>query len=96
MDPFEAARAEFTAALTTEEKALLQGGSTAQDVLAEVQIIERSHRDKSVSRKFMKKIELLVKGVERYGEALNVLANVKPEILGFLWGGVRIVLLVSS
>ena len=69
--------------------------STLNDVLDEAQVAEQAHQTKSVSRKYMKKLEPLVKGIERYGEALDVLTSVKPQTLGFLCGSARMVLLVS-
>jgi hypothetical protein len=85
MDPFTAARARFLAKLKPAERALLQAGTDPQEILAELKAAEDHHRDESVTRKLLQKIDPFLQGIEQYGKAFDILSNVKPEVLSLLW-----------
>tara|TARA_R110002003_G_scaffold189_1_gene14686 strand:- start:4089 stop:6695 length:2607 start_codon:yes stop_codon:yes gene_type:complete len=57
---------------------------------------EMVHHDTSYSRRTSDFCKPFITGVERLSKALDVLCNVKPEILAALWGGLRIVLHVAT
>jgi hypothetical protein len=59
----------------------------SQIVLDEVRQAEEEHREKSMTRAYLKKMDPFIKGVEQYGKALDVITNAKPEVLSLLWGG---------
>ena len=50
----------------------------------------------SHSRRWIEKLQSFVNAVEQYGKALDVIANTYPLALSPLWGGFRIVLIVSA
>ena len=95
MDAFVAAQQRILANLEPDEKALLQTTTCAEDVLAEVQDIEKKHGQTSSARKLSKKMEPFVRGMQQYGDALNVLAGTH-QALGLLWGSVRVLLRVRD
>ena len=95
MDTFAAAQQKFLAGLTPSEKAVFQSTTSAEDVLAEVQDIEKKHGQTSSARRFSKKMEPFVRGMAQYSDAFNVLAGTH-QALGLLWGSVRVLLRVSD
>ena len=84
------------AKLGPQDSAFLQQAISPESVLAEVRALEEKHRSESKSRNLMKKIDPFIRGIEQYGKAFDVIANSKPEVLGPLWGGARIVLHVGG
>ena len=95
MEPFEIARQSFLSCLNAEEKAALDVSDPAV-ILDDVKSLEQQHHDNNVTRKLLEKASPLIRGLEHYGKALDVIANAKPGILSLLWGGIRIVLHVGQ
>ncbi|KAL9108756.1 MAG: hypothetical protein Q9227_006552 [Pyrenula ochraceoflavens] len=91
MESFKIARESFTSYLTAEEKSTLNT-SDPTAILDDIKSLEQKHHDRDVTRKMLEKAAPLIRGLEHYGKALDVIANAKPEILSLLWGGIRIVL----
>jgi hypothetical protein len=96
MDAFEAAKNKFLSSLSAQEAATLGSPHTAEDVLTEVRNAEENHRKKSTTRRYTKKIEPFLKGVEQYGKAIDVFVNVYPEALSVIWGSARLILHVRG
>jgi hypothetical protein len=96
MDAFETAKRKFLSSLSAQEAATLGTLNTAQDVLTEVRNAEENHRSRSSTRRYTKKIEPFLKGVEQYGKAIDVFVNAYPTILSLIWGSVRLILHVRS
>jgi hypothetical protein len=96
MNAFETAKSKFLSSLSTQEAATLGTPHTAEDVLTEVRNAEENHRKKSTTRRYTKKIEPFLKGVEQYGKAIDVFVNVYPEVLSLIWGSVRLTLQVRG
>ena len=96
MDPFETARQDFLAKVSNEEKSLLETNIGAEDVLAEIKRLDQDHQEHSIFRRVMDKIGPSIRGFEQYSQAMDVLSNVKPEVLSLLWGSARMVLRVSA
>jgi nitrate/nitrite-specific signal transduction histidine kinase len=92
MDAFETAKNNFLSSLNAQEAATLGTPHTAEDVLSEVRNAEENHRNKSIPRRYTKKIEPFLKGVEQYGKAIDVFVNVYPEVLSLIWGSARLIL----
>jgi hypothetical protein len=92
MDAFETAKNNFLSSLSAQEAATLGTPHTAEDVLGEVRKAEENHRSKSITRRYTKKIEPFLKGVEQYGKAIDVFVNVYPEVLSLIWGSARLIL----
>ena len=95
MDAFETARQNFLANVNEEEKALLESSVGPDDLLADIQGLNQDHEEQSILRRFMVKMGPSFRGLEQYSRAMDVLSTAKPEVLGLLWGGARIVLRVS-
>jgi hypothetical protein len=96
MDAFETAKNKFISSLSAQEAATLGTLHTAEDVLGEVRKAEENHRSKSSTRRYTKKIEPFLKGVEQYGKAIDVFVNVYPEALSVIWGSARLILHVCD
>lgn len=96
MEAFETAKRAFLSTLGPGDAAALEALSTSEDVLFEVRKAEQEHGIKSATRRYMKKIESFVKGVEQYGKAIDVFANAKPEVLSLIWGTARLILHVCE
>ena len=96
MDPFETARQTFITKVSNEERTLLESSISAEDVLADIQRLDKEHQEHSIFRRVMDKIGPSIRGFEQYSQAMDVLSNAKPEVLSLLWGGARMVLRVSS
>ena len=95
MDSFETARQSFVSNLSPSDKAAL-GATEPASLLNEIRTLEQRHKDENLTRKLLQKAEPLIRGLERYGRALDIIAGAKPEILSPLWGGMRLVLRVPQ
>lgn len=82
--------------LSPDEKELFKATTIAEQLLDEVILAEKVHRDKSISRKVSQAIKPFLAGVSQYGQALDVVSNASAMVLCPLWGGVRIVLHLAS
>ena len=94
MTPFEQARLDFVARLSGDEKAILESCSKPEDLLNDVENMDKRHQAGSILRRFMKKFEPGIRGIEQYAQVMDVYSNAKPEIMSVLWGSVRLVLKV--
>lgn len=70
--------------------------ASPESIFYEASAAEKIHQSKSKSRKFLEKLQPFVNSVKAYGEALDVFANTYPLVMSPLWGGFRIVLIVST
>ena len=93
MDPFETARQSFLSKLDSKERKDFDA-TEPENILSEVKSLEKTHKDKDLTRKLLQKTNPVLRGLEKYGKALDVIANTKPEVLSLLWGSIRIILKV--
>lgn len=91
---FEKARNDFVSKLDAKDAAFLDSNAGPEEVLADLQKLEKEHEETSRLRGVMNAIKPGVRGLEQYAKAMDVICNVKPEVLSLLWGGLRIVLRV--
>ena len=91
MDPFETARRSFLSKLDSNEKLVIDATEPAS-LLSDVKSLEKTHNDKNLTRRLLQKANPMLRGLEQYGKALDVITNAKPEVLSLLWGGIRIIL----
>ena len=61
-----------------------------------MQIAEKEHKDKSISRKAAQALKPFVAGISQYGVALDVISNSSSMVLCPLWGGARVVLHLAT
>ena len=95
MESFELARQSFLANLGPQDKVALDAADPVT-LFDDIHILEQRHKDKSLTRRLLQKAEPLIRRLERYGKALDVISQAKPEVLSLLWGGIRIVLHVCN
>jgi hypothetical protein len=96
MDPWKAFidLAQGATDLSSTEKQYLN--ETSKDnLLDEVKRLDEIHASTSKIRAISRRLSPFIDCLFRYASALDVISNVQPMPLAPLWGGVRIVLLVS-
>ncbi|KAL8632574.1 hypothetical protein Q9189_001726 [Teloschistes chrysophthalmus] len=78
--------------LSPTEKELFKATTIAEQLLEEVKVAEKVHKDKSISRKVSQALKPFLAGINQYGAALDVISNCSNGILCPIWGSMRIVL----
>ena len=68
--------------------------ATRDEVLSAVRSLEQHYLQQSRTLKLIQKIDPLISGIEKYGEALDVFASAKPDVLGLIWGSACIIIRV--
>ncbi|KAI4248968.1 MAG: hypothetical protein LQ352_005786 [Teloschistes flavicans] len=82
----------FFETLSPNEKELFKATTIAEQLLEEVKVAEKVHKDKSISRKVSQALKPFLAGINQYGAALDVISNASNGILCPVWGSMRIVL----
>lgn len=70
--------------------------ASLEEILADVQRTEERHSEGSKARKLSRRLRPMISGIEQYGKAVDILTGAAQGILSPLWGGIRILLHVSS
>lgn len=70
--------------------------ASLEGILADVQRAEEKHSEGSKARKLSRRLRPVISGIEQYGKAVDILTGAAQGILSPLWGGIRILLHVSS
>ncbi|KAL8706691.1 MAG: hypothetical protein Q9201_000325 [Fulgogasparrea decipioides] len=78
--------------LSPNEKELFKATTIAEQLLEEVKIAEKVHKDKSISRKVSQLLKGFLDGINQYGAALDVISNSSSTVLCPVWGSIRILL----
>lgn len=94
-DAWEEAKRQCLSDISASEQQLIDT-ATLQRILADVKRAEQNHGEFSKSRKLSKRLNPVISGIEQYGKALDILVGTSQGILSPLWGGIRILLHVSS
>lgn len=94
-DAWEEAKRQCLSDLSASERDLVDTASL-EGILADVKRAEETHSESSKSRKLSKRLNPVISGIEQYGKGLDILAGTAQGILSPLWGGIRILLHVSS
>lgn len=92
---WEEAKEQCMSDLSTAERQLVNTASL-EEILADVKRTEEKHSEGSKSRKLSRRLRPVISGIEQYGKAVDVLAGAAQGVLSPLWGGIRILLHVSS
>ncbi|KAL8665977.1 MAG: hypothetical protein Q9168_007587 [Polycauliona sp. 1 TL-2023] len=95
-DRFGGITQAFFETLSPTEKELFKATTIAELLLDEVKAAEKIHKDKSVSRKVSQALKPLVRGIEQYGTALDVISNASSQFLCPIWGSIRVILHLAS
>lgn len=86
---------DFFESLSDDERALFQVTKVATELVSEVTEADRRHMDKSELRARAEKALPFIAGIEQYGKCMDVFAN-SSDVLSPIWGGIRVILHVSS
>ncbi|KAL8993605.1 MAG: hypothetical protein Q9169_006219 [Polycauliona sp. 2 TL-2023] len=95
-DRFGGITQAFFETLSPNEKDLFKATTIADLLLEEVKTAEKIHKDKSISRKASQALKPLVRGIEQYGAALDVISNASSQFLCPIWGSMRVILHLAS
>lgn len=82
--------------LSPNEKELFKATIIAEQLLEEITIAEKAHKNKSISRKVSQALKPFLAGVSQYGQALDVVSNASSMVLCPFWGGVRVILHLAT
>ncbi|KIW86271.1 hypothetical protein Z517_01666 [Fonsecaea pedrosoi CBS 271.37] len=93
--PLQISFERFRATLGVDEQAQFQH-TQFEDVVSEVQRLERKQAASSRTRKIQSRIGPFLDFLERYGRALDSATQARPVPFSLVWGLVRAVLVVSS
>jgi Ankyrin repeats (3 copies)/NACHT domain len=93
---FDVERAKFLSQLSPEDKALLEDCQDPDSFLSHLKDLDNQHHGASHSRRAVEFCSPVYVAFRRFGRALDVFCQIKPEILASLWGGLRIVLHVAE
>jgi hypothetical protein len=91
---FDHALVNFTRNLSHKER-LECSFATVSDVYREIDRLQKSQDEKRLLRG-LKRAQPFVDGLLRYSSTIEQFVNVKPDVLGLLWGPLKLVLSVSS
>ncbi|KAI9890433.1 MAG: hypothetical protein M1814_003917 [Vezdaea aestivalis] len=93
---YEAAYTSFVDGLAPDKKQLLNDTKSPEALLSEIEGGSDDHLEQSTVRKSLTAIAPSIDGLLRFGKALDVLCNAKPEVMCLLWGGLRIVIVMAK
>ncbi|RFU34722.1 hypothetical protein B7463_g1661, partial [Scytalidium lignicola] len=91
----EAALQKYNANLSRDEKILFVG-STVNDVLLDVQNLDRRQAALSKTRRLSKRIDPVIKFLQRYAMAVDTLVQFDPTPSALAWGCFRFIIEVAS
>ena len=86
----------FFRTLSPDEKELFKATTIADQILEDIILAEKAHRDGSISRKVSQALKPFLVGVSQYGQALDVVSNASSWVLSPLWGGIRVILHLAT
>lgn len=92
-DAWTQARDRFLEDLEEPERRLFAEASL-ENVFCSASAAQKTHQDKSKSRKLASKLDALLAGIDQYGKAMDVLSQASPFLCP-LWGALRVVIHVS-
>ncbi|KAF8244056.1 hypothetical protein K440DRAFT_605468 [Wilcoxina mikolae CBS 423.85] len=95
IEAFEQARDRVWKKLTPKEKGELAGTCTIHDVWEVTQKIQKEQAGRGMLGN-MNKIRPYLDGLNRYGDVIAVFVSVKPDILGLIWGPIKLLLQLAS
>jgi hypothetical protein len=91
---FDHALENFTRNLSQKEKADFRF-TTISDVYKEIDRIQKDQESKGLLQN-LRRLQPLIDGLQRYSSVIEQFVNVKPNILAFIWGPIKLFLQISS
>lgn len=82
--------------LSPTEKELFKATTVVENLLADIESVDKKHKSISTSRKPSTVLKPFIAGIEQYGAAFDVIVNSSSTILSLLWGSFRIVLILAK
>ncbi|KAL8721231.1 MAG: hypothetical protein Q9225_002043 [Loekoesia sp. 1 TL-2023] len=76
----------FFETLSPNEKDLFKATTIAEQLLEEVKLADKVHKDKSISRKVSQALKPFLAGIDQYGKALDVISNASSMVLASEFG----------
>lgn len=91
---FDHALENFTRNLSQKEKVDFRF-TTISDVYREIDRIQKDQESKGLLRN-LRRLQPFIDGLQRYSSIIEQFVNVKPNILAFIWGPIKLFLQISS
>jgi hypothetical protein len=91
---FDHALENFTRNLSQKEKADFRF-TTISDVYREIDRIQKDQESKGLLQN-LRRLQPFIDGLQRYSSIIEQFVNVKPNILAFIWGPIKLFLQISS
>jgi hypothetical protein len=91
---FDHALENFTRNLSQKEQADFRF-TTISDVYREIDRIQKDQESKGLLRN-LRRLQPFIDGIQRYSSVIEQFVNVKPNILVFIWGPIKLFLQISS
>jgi hypothetical protein len=91
---FDHALENFTRNLSQKEQADFRF-TTISDVYREIDRIQKDQESKGLLRN-LRRLQPFIDGLQRYSSIIEQFVNVKPNILAFIWGPIKLFLQISS
>jgi biopolymer transport protein ExbB/TolQ len=89
--------------LSDEDYEIVTGTTKPEEVLELVNtsILKNTETDSKVKKRLKQMVEAIVRRMERFGAAINMIVQSSPQILGLnlvglIWGSMRFLLVVSG
>ncbi|RPA72434.1 hypothetical protein BJ508DRAFT_367261 [Ascobolus immersus RN42] len=92
---FEKVVEMFTNELPATERIAFSQARSISAVYEEVYLIQQT-QEKSKAFKYMNRLKPFIDGLDKYSRVIDIFTNVKPELVAFLWGPLKFLLVVSK
>jgi hypothetical protein len=81
---FEKVVERFTNELPATERIAFSQSRSITAVYEEVYLMQQTH-DKSKTFRYMNRLKPFIEALDKYSRVIDIFANVKPELIAFLW-----------
>lgn len=94
-EPWERAKRDFLQWLPLAERTRFET-ATVENLFYDTSVTQKRHGRDSHTWRMQERLSPLVEAIEEYGKALDVFPNACGLILSPLWGGLRVIMHVST
>jgi hypothetical protein len=94
LEPWRRAHARYIADLTDAEKILFKD-ATLENIFYSASAAQKLDEESNSFRAALKSLEPLCESISQYGRALDIYSSTKSQILGPIWGSIRVLIYVG-
>ncbi|KAF8465685.1 hypothetical protein BDZ91DRAFT_849190 [Kalaharituber pfeilii] len=92
---FQKALDNFTAKLSKEQIEEFQNSGSIRDVYICIEALEEKHRQSRTLR-YLARVNPYLEGLQQYAKVIDVIVQIKPEIMAIVWVCMRFILQAAS